>query len=249
MSKFGGGDYILVVQDRKGDAATADKPAITYDSKQIITDSASSYAKSKNIPIDRCFSTRRSETENGRYGKGFSWNWNRGKFSALSPTSFLRVTQQNKLFIFAHGNDFGISFMSDDGLRPEGTQAPINPAGDNAVALASMLKAHGLSEVGLITFKSCFVGRGYFLNNFASALAMNGIRAGWLKGYKGAAATVEKPGGGVTEEITRNGKVLVDGQRLKIIRGPGLVFEGQTFGRYAGQTSPSDLKTFALLED
>jgi hypothetical protein len=249
MSKFGGGDYVLVVQDRKGDTVTADKPTITYGSKQIITDSASSYMKSKNIPANRCFSTRKRETNLGSYTKGFSINWNQGKFSALSPTSFLSVTENDKLFIFAHGNDFGISFMSDDGLRPEGTTAPKNAAGDNAVALAKMLKAHGLSRVGLITFKSCFVGRGYFLNNFASALAMNGIQAGWLKGYKGAAATVAKTGGGVTEEITRNGKVLVDGQRLKVIRGPGMLFEGQAFGRYVGQTSASDLRTFALLED
>jgi hypothetical protein len=243
MSKFGGRDFILAIQDsKKVGSVGVDKPPVSYESKQIITDSALNYAKSKNIPMERCFSTRKNETQLGSYFKNYSINWNQGKFKALSIASLVTLNTTDKLFIFAHGNNFGVAYMADD--------TPINAMGDNAMALAKMLRQHGLTQVGLITFKACYVGRDRFLENFSSALALNGIRAGWIKGYKGLAATVQKQGGGFTEEITnKNGAILVDNQRFKIVRGPGQVFEGQSFGRYVGQTSQADLRNFALLEE
>jgi hypothetical protein len=157
---------------------------------------------------------------------------------------FSGLTERDKLFIFAHGNNDGIAWMT-----------AANAGGDNALELAEFLRKYGLWRVGLITFKACFVGRAQFLRHFAEALAAKGIAAGWLKGYKGIAETDFKPGGtgahndgrGTNlkpyERVTRSKKdptELVNDSRVRIVRGPGRLFEGQNFGRYLEVTSASD---------
>jgi hypothetical protein len=169
-------------------------------------------------------------------------------FTPVTAQSLARVTEQDKLFIFAHGSNVGIAWMADE-------TAGYLASTDNSKLLATFLRNSGLRRVGLITFKSCFVGRSNFLNKFAVELAREGIRAGWLKGYKGAAETIAKDGGGFTEKITSKGATLVsEGQdvvnndRYKIVRGPGGLFEGSTqYGRYQGTTSEKDSQAFAAL--
>jgi hypothetical protein len=93
-------------------------------------------------------------------------DWTRLSGSSLAP-----VTLQDKLFIVAHGST---------------TQV----ADYHANALADTLASWGLGEVGLITFKCCFVGRDKFLEDFVKyAGRVAGIKIGWVKGYRGASQT------------------------------------------------------------
>jgi hypothetical protein len=242
MSKFGGNDYILVVQDAGWGRVGKDKPEVNDASKNIITNSAAQYANAKMIPLFRRFSTRTSETTGG-YGP------NANQFFALNKFSLTRITEEDKLFIFAHGNGVGIAWMADDS---SGSLADV----ENAGTLAKFLRRHGLTKVGLITFKSCLVGRNQFLKRFAVALAENGISAGWLKGYKGFAETVAQDDGGPTESIWKDkdqtkpvitgaGDDLANNARLRIVRGPGHLFEGKEFGRYKGVTTQDEDAGFA----
>ncbi|WP_158747377.1 hypothetical protein [Acidisphaera sp. L21] len=245
MNKFGGSNYILAIQDQKGGTVGINKPAISRASKQVITDSAMSYASAKSIPLQNRFSTRRTETTDGDRIKGWLPNFDLGKFTPLASHSLAGVTQDDKLFIFAHGNDYGVAYMADD--------FPMNASVENANALADLLRRSGLRSVGLITFRACFVGQNNFLRDFALALAGRSIKVGWLKGYKGTAATTAKPGG-FTEEVELGGKVLtnagptatiVNNPRYRIVRGPGGLFEGKDFGRYQGNTPAALGRSFA----
>ena len=261
MSKFGGTDYILVVQDKADGPAAPDKPKVTEHSMQIITNSAMNYALEKNISVERRFSTRDDETTSGFVSvRQLFGDKNAGKFSPLTGQPFSRLTETDKLFIFAHGVHYGIAWMT----RTTAIAKGYDPSADNAMQLAKFLRRYGLRRIGLITFKACFVGKGVFLNSFALALAANGIAAGWLKGYKGVAATEFKLGGTgaitfadtgqnakpyeVIRKSTTDQTILVDDQRLRIVRGPGNIFEGQNFGRnqrYQGVTSNKDQQAFS----
>ena len=243
MSKFGGKDYILVIQDVSWGRVGKDKPEVTDDSKDVVTNAAMWYANAKGVPLWRRFSTRTNETTDGR-GKRAD------QFFPLSKSSLGPITEKDKLFVFAHGNGVGIAWMADDS---RGSDADTRNAG----TLAKFLRRHGLTKVGLITFKSCLVGRNQFLKHFAVALAQNGISAGWLKGYKGFADTVAEADGSVREEISKGkgkkkevitqqpGDDLTNNDRLRIVRGPGRLFEGQEFGRYKGLTTQDEAAGFA----
>jgi nitrogen regulatory protein PII-like uncharacterized protein len=254
MSKFDGADFMLSLHDRKADGNIGgkDKPEVTRASKQTITDSAMSWGAVKGIPLQNRFSTRMSETPQAK----FRWRYvinkdpNAGQFSLLGPESLVRITEKDKLFIFGHGNSVGIAWMSSGDLG----------SSHNANSLAQLLYGSGLRRVGLITFKACYVGRADFLKQFAMALAGQGIAAGWLKGYKGIAKTNVKAYGSdgeptaVIEVIKdKDGNVLnsvgqdvVNNERYRIVRGPGRLFEGKSFGpRYHGTTTAADASAFA----
>ena len=97
---------------------------------------------------------------------------------------FQRVTIADKLFIVSHGEANG-----EIG------------AGKNAGMLVQDLKRWGLTQVGLITFKCCNLGRGAFLELFVSACSIRGITVGWAKGYTGTAVTFKGLTGGPSEFI------------------------------------------------
>ena len=112
------------------------------------------------------------------------------------------VKYHDKLMIVAHGS--------------------VNKVADKtADELAQYLHEDcGLSEVGLITFKACYVGRGYFLHEFKNACILNNIKVGWLKGYRGATATVKnagKPTERVRHETTKGFKT--GAKRYAILEG------------------------------
>jgi hypothetical protein len=92
-------------------------------------------------------------------------------WTTLGPDSLRNVKLTDKLMIVAHGST--------------------TEAGDRRFnALADDLASWGLTEVGLITFKCCYLGRGDFLENFVRYAEMvSRIRIGWVKGYRGPAQT------------------------------------------------------------
>ena len=174
------------------------------------------YAKFKNIPLARRFSTRRRETES----RGFDLRYFKftKEFTFLSETSLSPLTSQDKLYIFAHANPKEVGFTVPR-------------------MLAGMLHANGLQAVGLITFKACEVGVGNFLETFVNSAVKKGIVLGWAKGYKGSAATVVHTTGhtvtGLSEKIYGDGdNVLTGNARVKIVRSPNCPF-AVSFGRYA----------------
>jgi len=206
MSKFGGVDYILNVQD----FGTSAKD------KNIITESALRYAAYKHIPLQRRFTTRKRESDQrSKFDiRPFS---HKNEFNFVSENSLTPVTERDKLFIFAHADDSEVGFAE-------------------AKHLAGMLVAFGLRKVGLITFKACEVGSGTFLENFVAALERRAVIIGWAKGYKGEARTVTRRQGGVVIKVfekilDENEDVLTGDDRLKIVRGTTGLFS-QDFGRY-----------------
>jgi hypothetical protein len=261
MSRFGGTDYILVLHDvgSKGHIGGDDKPKVSWRSKQLITVSANHYALAKKIPLSQRFSTRPGETTSPGFQRFYFDSEegvisNPGIFSPLTKISLTPVDEKDKLFIFGHGNRVGIAWMADYSLTESGRSAP-----SNALALAEYLHAHGLRKVGLITFKACLVAKNDFLQNFALALGVCGIEAGWIKGYKGFSDTfrpeIDKAKEFVSSDKEGNneltnpdlskatGKDLVNNERYRIVRGPGRLFEGQTFGkggRFIGSGGPTE---------
>lgn len=225
MSKFGGEDWILVLQEHKESKGFIDDIV----SKRTITTSASQYATSKNVPKARRFSSRKADKSDPFLAS----------FNLLSGNCLQGITSNDKLMVFAHGSDTGLAWMADGGDNAV--------LGGNALALARLLQKHGLSEVGLITFKACYVGRGEFLHTLAYALSSAGIKAGWLKGYKGLSQT-KQSGGDVWETIKSDDKRtltdanedrtaaghVIETDRFKIVRGPGKLHKDTKVGRYDG---------------
>jgi hypothetical protein len=206
MSKFGGLDYMVLVQERGTGA---------HD-KNIISRSALQYAMWKGIPLARRFSSRRRETSSrSRFDiRPFA---HKGEFSPLTGTSLNQLTYKDKLFLFAHAN-----------------AAEVGPASANV--LAGMLQLAGLRAVGLITFKACDVGVGSFLEEFVASLARRGVVVGWAKGYKGAAATDTTSAGGnithVQERIYHDDRNEINGDaRVKIVTSPNNPFV-DSIGRF-----------------
>lgn len=50
--------------------------------------------------------------------------------------------------------------------------------------VALLLMEMGLRRVGLISFKSCNIGTGHFLDELLNQLTVVGVKVGWLLGYK-----------------------------------------------------------------
>jgi len=91
----------------------------------------------------------------------------------LSPTSLAAADRSSKLMIVTHGSESG-------------------PGGIFMKMLAVKLKDAGLKEVGLISFKSCFMGNDEFLDYFSLYLSKNlGIDHGWLIAYRGEITTLK----------------------------------------------------------
>lgn len=89
-----------------------------------------------------------------------------------------RATRESKIIILAHGTADYID---------------ASPLG-NMNAIEFLIFIHdilGLREAGIITFKSCMIGSGQFLNKCAgnAGLLFDSFKVGWWKGYKGISAT------------------------------------------------------------
>lgn len=89
------------------------------------------------------------------------------------------LTMRDKLIVVAHGSDTQVGDFT-------------------AEEFAKKLIKWGLKEVGLITFKSCNIGRGNFLEDFVAVtsadirigLVSRRLKVGWVKGYRGTAMTL-----------------------------------------------------------
>ncbi|MFX2611663.1 hypothetical protein [Enterobacter mori] len=77
------------------------------------------------------------------------------------------LTSKSKIFIIAHGS------------RPP----TVTCARLDGVLMSRLLKILGVTEAGLISFKSCHTGRDSYLEEFAAACTHDNIRFGWCLGY------------------------------------------------------------------
>lgn len=151
-------------------------------------------------------------------------------------------TLDDKLVIVAHGT------VDQVGVAAHGERFG---TGMSAQVFAGRLISCGLEEIGLITFKSCDIGKGPFLFDLAASLNSFGCRVGWLKGYTSSVHIIKKSkedvkhAGGLEGNIyaaverewkkagflsKRNFVVNYDDDRLKLVRGNARV--NMSAGRY-----------------
>lgn len=162
------------------------------DYAQIIKQSAQQYMRLKPLPPEHVFATVLWGTEI-KY---------KGLFKRLEGNSLDDLNENDKLFIFAHSSSIKV-----------GKLEPHN--------LAEKLQSAGLKKVGLITFKSCSVGIGDFLEKFVNELREREILIGFAKGYLGEAETVERePAPLLYEKITTpKGRELEGKNRYRMVGG------------------------------
>jgi hypothetical protein len=140
-------------------------------------------------------------------------------------------TIKDKLMIIAHGSPTHVGVESSSATETLGGD------GYDAKELARFLAQWGVTAIGLVTFKACYIGKGRFLEDFVLALPKFKLEVGWVKGYKGPAATINRTAwdvpflGGTTgkpyESITREepgllsyiGAPAYGDDRFKIVRG------------------------------
>jgi hypothetical protein len=125
----------------------------------------------------------------------------------LSSTSFASVDRFSKLIIVSHANDCWINSWTP-------------------LELAERLKAWGLKEVGLMSFKACFVGQGNYLDELGGCLSGLGIRFGWLIAYRGSVELIGYSFSDTHEVINAEdrfwrafGWKMPDSIRIRLVRG------------------------------
>jgi len=131
-----------------------------------------------------------------------------GRSGGGAPSPLAEVDLSSKLIIIGHGHPRAI-------------------AGMDASQLAHKLHAFGLRRVGLISFKSCYLGAGPFLDEFAAALHGRGTLFGWLIGYRGSVWMVDGPTerdhheavGLEDVELHKVGLKNSDYERIRLVRG------------------------------
>lgn len=84
-------------------------------------------------------------------------------FLQAGSTSLSGMTLESKLIVVAHG-------------------LPTSISGYTAERFARLLHSYGLRDVGLISFKSCYLGKQNFLDDLVRA-ASGLFRVGWCIGY------------------------------------------------------------------
>jgi hypothetical protein len=123
-----------------------------------------------------------------------------------SPLSEVDLT--SKLIIIGHGHPWAIEGMDH-------------------WQLAHKLFEFGLRRVGLISFKSCYLGVDSFLDDFAAALNARGVRFGWLIGYRGPVWMMDGPTARDHHEVVgpedfglhKVGLKNSDHERIRLVRG------------------------------
>jgi len=146
-----------------------------------------------------------------------------GDFLAVNAQSFANCTEKDKLYICGHGDDNSCGHYS-------------------AKDVAKLLRDSGLRRVGLVTFKSCCVGRKNYLDKFVAKCGACGISLGYAKGYTDdmyawVVQDTNKPrtdvgkdkGGAAGSNPTRSDKT--NATRWKIVTGP--LAKDLGWGRFA----------------
>lgn len=187
---------------------------------KVINESAEVYREWEQVPDARKWSDPAAD------------GWQELYRGCFNQSGIPRPTLADKLMIIAHGSTTHVGVESS-ALETPGGQ------GFDAHELVDWLVRWGITEVGLISFKCCYVGAGHFLENFVRHSAQK-LRVGWVKGYKGVASTIKRDWidtkfiGGVVgkpyESIGREGGVLAGvglplygNDRFKIVPGNAAV--------------------------
>ncbi|MFX2611657.1 hypothetical protein [Enterobacter mori] len=90
-----------------------------------------------------------------------------GELAAMSGVFAGKLTGQSKIIITGHGDEPPHVSCSDLG----------------AVLMSRLFKVLGVSDVGLISFKSCYTGQSTYLEDLTAACKREGIRFGWCLAY------------------------------------------------------------------
>lgn len=139
---------------------------------KVIHESAEVYRAWEQVPDDRKWSDPVSD------------GWQELHRGCFRQAGIPVPTLQDKLMIIAHGS------LTHVGVENSALESP-GGQGFDAQDLAVWLKQWGIEEIGLISFKCCYIGAGTFLEDFIRESA-NKLRIGWVKGYKGPASTIER---------------------------------------------------------
>ncbi|EFG6833426.1 TPA: hypothetical protein RXP34_003275 [Escherichia coli] len=126
-------------------------------------------------------------------------------------------TLQSKIIVLAHGTPDYID------CSPFGLMSPVQ-------FLLFLYNELGLRCAGIISFKSCYLGSGFFLEKCSAncELLFKDLKVGWWKAYKGVAAThflfnscsfSSGEDDYILRKKTEGGEKLSDDFRVKIIRG------------------------------
>ncbi len=183
----------------------------------VINESAETYREWEKVP------------DNQKWADEESTGWQRLENRCFKGQGIPTPTLQDKIMIIAHGSTTHVGTPASAVETPGGS-------GYDAHELATWLAAWGIEEIGLLTFKCCYVGAGSFLEDFVRHLPKKKLKVGWVKGYKGPASTIKRSWwevpviGGVTgkpyESIGRDTGLLSTvgipayaDDRFKIVRG------------------------------
>jgi hypothetical protein len=185
---------------------------------KVINESAETYRVWENVPDNQKWADQEQTGWQGLENKCF-----KGK-GIPAPTL------QDKMMIIAHGSPTHV------GVPASAAETIMDGSGYDANQLATWLANWGLEEIGLLTFKCCYVGTGSFLEDFVRHASKKKLKVGWVKGYRGPAATMQRSWydlpviGGVRnqpyESIKRETGILstvgvpfYTDERFKIVRG------------------------------
>ncbi|MFX2611655.1 hypothetical protein [Enterobacter mori] len=130
----------------------------------IMADEAQYYIRRYNISDHLIVTINRPVEQFLHDRKGISVG---SQLAAMNSVLAGKLTCQSKIIIMAHG-----------ALPPERTCS-----GLDAVLMARLLQLLGVTDVGLISFKSCYTGLDSYLGEFTVACKSNNIRFGWCLAY------------------------------------------------------------------
>lgn len=132
-------------------------------------------------------------------------------YRPLTPGCLSFSDLETKIIVISHGLPTGIV---------------INGRLSSARTVTDWLAQWGLGQVGLLTFRGCWLGAGTFLDEMAARLTKCGIAAGWLLGYKYAVSqvgfTAHECSGDADWRLrcrTKGRSKFPDSERVKIVQG------------------------------
>jgi hypothetical protein len=132
-------------------------------------------------------------------------------FRQLGPRSLVASDTRTKIIVVSHASSVGIA-VEGLGYYPHD--------------VAQVLREWGLRAVGLLAFRGCNLGKAVFLDALASCLSAEGIRCGWLIGYRHSASQLlgsSHECTGFLDVITRyatfGASKLPDNYRVKVVKG------------------------------
>jgi hypothetical protein len=225
MSKFGGKDYILCLDD----------PGTKKSEKDIITNSAMDYIFFRRIPLSRRFTTRKRDTKSQGL---LAWK-TPAEFLPLTATSFLFCDKHDKLFIVAHATSLDVGSNTAHQLADLLYQCSLREIGLITFKACRVGSGDFLEEfVKRAADRGTAIGwakgyKGSAATDWApaedrwSAKQVEEIKEQMPVEDGNRKPVTDRHGNQVYEERVLEGK-----ERLKIVRGCLNPWGKQTFGRY-----------------